>query len=161
MNYNDSQVLTYKFSKTIGQIIFNYNLILKRLDSDINWKPFCNCKQLGPFLNPTYKHAITGDLSIIKQDDLGIIMNKGDNFRLSHHLKPSSVLDGLENDFDLFIDKWCKKENKSKESFQSWKNLIISRIRNKIYSNLKIVTLKHYFIMRRLNKQLLIYRMNL
>ena len=44
-------------------------------------------------------------------------MNKGANFRLSHHLKPSS-----QNDFDLLIDKWCKKENKNKESFQSWKN---------------------------------------
>ena len=42
-------------------------------------------------------------------------MNKGANFRLSHHLKPSSILDSLENDFDLFIDKWCKKENKNKE----------------------------------------------
>ena len=72
-------------------------------------------------------------------------MNKGANFRLSHHLKPSSVLDGLENNFDLFIDKWCKKENKNKESFQSWKNLIISRIRNKIYSNLKNSNTKSLF----------------
>ena len=84
-------------------------------------------------------------MSIIKQDDLQIIMNKGDNFRCSHHLKPSNVLDGLENDFDLFIDKWCKKENKNKESFQSWKNLIISRIRNKIYSNLKNSNTKSLF----------------
>jgi len=43
LNYNHSPVLTYKFSKTIGQMIFNYNLILKRLESDINWKPVCNC----------------------------------------------------------------------------------------------------------------------
>ena len=77
LNYNDSPVLTYKFSKTIGQFIFNYNLIPKILDSDINWKPDCNCKQLGPFVNLNYKHVITGDLSIIKQDDLQIIMNKG------------------------------------------------------------------------------------
>ena len=47
LSYNDSPVLTYKFSKTIGETIFNYNLILKRLDSGINWKSVCNCKQLG------------------------------------------------------------------------------------------------------------------
>ena len=47
-------------------MIFNYNLILKRLDSDINWKPVRNCKQLGPFVNPTYKHVITGDLVYTK-----------------------------------------------------------------------------------------------
>ena len=63
LNYNDSQVSTYKFLKTIGQMIFNYNLILKRLDSDINWKPVCNCKQLGPFVNPTYQHVITVDFN--------------------------------------------------------------------------------------------------
>ena len=57
LNYNDIRVLTYKLSKTIGKIIFNYNLILKRLDSDINWKLVCNCKQLGPFVNLTYKHV--------------------------------------------------------------------------------------------------------
>ena len=72
-------------------------------------------------------------------------MNKGANFRLSHHLKPSSVLVGLENDFDLFIDKWCKKENKNKESFQSWKNLIICRIRKKLYSNSKNSNTKSLF----------------
>ena len=79
-------------------------------------------------MNPTYKHVMTGDLSVIKQDDLQIIMNKGANFHLSHRVKPSSILDSLENDFDLFIVKWCKKENKNKVHFQSWKNLIISRI---------------------------------
>ena len=77
LNYNDTPVLTYtNFQKTIGQMIFNYNLILKRLDSDMNWKPVCNYKQLGPFVNPTYQHVITGDLSIINQEDLQNIMNK-------------------------------------------------------------------------------------
>ena len=84
LNYNEPPVLTYKFSETIGQMIFNYNLILKRLDSDINWKPVCNCKQLGTFVNPTYQHVITGDLSIIKHEDLQNIINKGAKFRLSH-----------------------------------------------------------------------------
>ena len=72
---------------------------------------------------------------MIKQEDLQIIVNKGANFRLSHHLKPSSILNCLENNFDSYIDKWCEKEKKIK-SFQSWKNLIISRTRNKIYTNL-------------------------
>ena len=72
-------------------------------------------------------------------------MNERAKFRLSHHLKPSSILDSLENDFDLFIDKWCKKENKNKESFQSWKNLIFNRIRNKVYTNLKNSNTKPLF----------------
>ena len=76
LNYNDSPVLTEKFSKTIGETIFNYNLILKRLDSGINWKPVCNCKQLGPFVSPIYQHVVTEDMSIIKQDDLQMIICK-------------------------------------------------------------------------------------
>ena len=97
------------------------------------------------FIDLILMYVITGDLSIIKPDDVQIIMNKEANLRLSHHLKPSRILDSLENDFDLFIHKWCKKENKNKESFQSWKNLIISRIRNKIYSNLKNSNTKSLF----------------
>jgi len=60
-------------------------------------------------------------------------------------LRDRVILDGLKNDFDLFIDKLWKKENKNKESFQSWKNIIISKIRNKIYSNLKNINNKLLF----------------
>ena len=70
--------------------------------------------QLGGICKSTYQDIITRDLSIIKQDDLQNIMNKGDKFHLSHHLKPSSILGSLENDFDLFIEKWHKKENKER-----------------------------------------------
>ena len=61
-------------------------------------------------------------------------MNKGAKFCLSCPLNPSSIVGSLENDFDLFIDEWCKNKNKNKKSFQNWKNLIISRIHNKIYA---------------------------
>ena len=75
------------------------------MDSDINWKPVCNCKQLGPL---TYQHAITGDMSIIKQDDLQIIRNKGGHFRLSHHLKLSSIHSSLKNDLLSGVRKRIK-----------------------------------------------------
>jgi hypothetical protein len=44
------------------------------------------------------------------------------------------VLSGLNNDLDLFIGNWCKKEKINNNSFQNWKNLIINRVRNKIYN---------------------------
>jgi hypothetical protein len=55
-------------------------------------------------------------------------------FRLSNHLKPSNVLSGLNNDLELFIGNWWKKEKINKNSFQNWKNLIIYRVRNNIYN---------------------------
>jgi len=44
-NYKDSPILKYEFPKTIGQMTFNYNLILRKLDKESNWKPVCNCEQ--------------------------------------------------------------------------------------------------------------------
>ena len=80
LNYKDCPVLIHKFSKNFGQMIFDYNLMLKKLDSDINQKSVDNCKQLGPFLNPTFQYVIKEDSSIIKQEDLQNIMNKGAKF---------------------------------------------------------------------------------
>ena len=57
----------------------------------------------------------------------------GAKFRLSNHLKPSNLLRGLNNNLEIFIDNWCKKEKINKNSFQNWKNLIINKVRNKIY----------------------------
>ena len=79
LNNKNNPIITYKFSKTLGQMKFNYNLILKKFDKDGNWKPVCNCEQFLSFVNSTYKHIITGDLEIIKQLDLQSIMEMGLN----------------------------------------------------------------------------------
>jgi hypothetical protein len=135
LNYKNNPIITYKFSKMIGQMIFNYNLMLKNFDMNSNWKPACKCEKFLSFVNPTYKHFMTGDLAIIKQIDLQSIRKVGAKFHLSNHLKPSDVLSGFNCALDLFIGKWCKKEKINKNSFQNWKNLIITRARKKIHNN--------------------------
>ena len=131
--YNGSPILTYKFSKTIGQMIFNYNSILKKLDRGSNWKPVCNCEQFLPYVDQTYEHIVTGDLSIIKHRDLQNIMKMGAKFRLSYRIRPADILRGLKNDLNLFIDNWCKKEKITKDRFQNWINLILTSVRNSMY----------------------------
>ena len=110
---------------------YNYNLILTRFYKDSNWKPACNviiCKSI--------ENIITGESAILKQLNLQRIIKRGAKFRLSNHLKTSNFLSGFNDDLDLFIGKWCKKRRKLiKIVFRTGKNLIITRIRNKIYTN--------------------------
>jgi len=75
-------------------------------------------------------------LAIIKKLNLQRITKRGAKFCLSNYLKPTNFLSGLNNDLDLFIGMWFKKGRKLiKIVFRIWKNLIITRIRNKIYTN--------------------------
>ena len=45
-------------------------------------------------------------------------MNKGANFRLCHHLKPSSVLDGLEDDLIYLLISGVRNRMKIKRVFK-------------------------------------------
>ena len=64
--------LVYKFGKTIGSKILDYNEVLKGADvasyDDIT-QMSCDCDS-SPFRNSTFGHVITGDLDIIQDDKL-------------------------------------------------------------------------------------------
>jgi len=61
------------------------------------------------------------------------MMKIGSKFRLSRHIKPASIFNGLKNDSNLFIGKWCKKEKITTETFQDWMKLILTSARKNIY----------------------------
>ena len=111
-NFKNNRIITYKFSKTLGQMNFSYNLTLQKFYKDSNRKPACNCEQFLLFVNPTYENIIKVDLAIIKKLNLQRIIKRGAKFCLSNYLKPSNFLSGLNNDLDLFIGKWFKKGRK-------------------------------------------------
>ena len=45
LKYTDSIVVSYKFSKTIGQSLFNYNKVLREFSNEYSNTLVCDCKQ--------------------------------------------------------------------------------------------------------------------
>jgi hypothetical protein len=61
------------------------------------------------------------------------MMKMGPKFRLSYHIKPASILSGINYDINLLIGKWCKTKKITKESFLNWMKLILTSAPNNIF----------------------------
>ena len=105
LKYTDSIVVSYKFSKTIGQSLFNYNKVLREISNEYSNTLVCNCKHnpdLAPFIYKPHGHVHTGNYI----DD--IITPNVENFlEIAKHIYPTEIpLEQTHNDslYDTFLD---------------------------------------------------------
>ena len=72
LQYQDTPMVSFKYGKTIGQSIFNYNEVLSNLcEDDFNCE--CDCKTNNMYSNFVYKHhghVHTGNLELVKNSKL-------------------------------------------------------------------------------------------
>lgn len=73
---------TYKYSVTLRQRTFNYNNFAEYLSSNDNLHCFCNDPLYSQYVNSTHGHIITGNLNIVRNDSLRLLMNYGTMFRI-------------------------------------------------------------------------------
>ena len=84
LKYTDSIVASYKFTKTIGQSLFNYNKVLRKFSNEYSNTLVCDCKQnpnLAPFIYKPHGYVHTGKLNTIEHPGLRKLMQKGARFR--------------------------------------------------------------------------------
>ena len=63
-------LVSYSYTKSIANKIFNFKWITKDLDFDVGTNGMCcNCNQ-SEFIYTPMGHVITGNLNIIKNDEL-------------------------------------------------------------------------------------------
>ena len=55
---------TFKYPKSLGRIIFNYNSFSKKSSSS-DYSCHCNKTHVKKYINSDHGHIITGDLNII------------------------------------------------------------------------------------------------
>ena len=137
LKYTNSIVVSYKFSKTIGQSLFNYNKVLREFSNGCSNTLVCDCKQnpdLAPFIYKPHGHVHTGNLDIIEHPELRKIMQKGARFREIPNISHRNYIFQLCKSIDKFVIKWSKKEKVPISTFDDWSKLLKMFIKSKFKS---------------------------
>jgi len=124
----------YKYDLPLGRRICNYSNFLKNLDSSQIRSILdgsCSCTN-SPFLYPPRGHVLTGNLGIVADDDLRLLMSYGTKYREPVYLSASDLSNSLLRDVDNFIKNKSRKYKLQNNSFEDWKNNVNRIINNKI-----------------------------
>ena len=144
LKFIDKPLISYKFGKTIGQSLFNYNKVLNEISvSDIEHLT-CDCEKdeyLTPFVYEHHGHVHTGDLNIVKLPELRNIMKKGSRFRETPFISKHRYISEIYSHLDKFVHKWANKEGTCPSNFNKWVTLFKNIIRTKI-NKLEFVPIK-------------------
>ena len=124
----------YRYDIPIGRRILNYSSFLKKLDN-IQIKAImnkdCNCSH-SPYIYEPHGHVITGNLDIIPDDNLRLLLSYGTKFREPRYLSPLDLLSSLSNDIEEFIKKRSSKYKLQNTEFEEWRNEVKRVLKNKI-----------------------------
>ena len=116
--------LVYKFGKTIGSKILNYNEVLKGAGvasyDDITHMS-CDCDS-SPFKNSAFGHVITGDLNIIQDIKLRELCSFGTKFRENPLLDVNNIIKSVCKGFDNLKSRIARKFSVSAAGLRKWKD---------------------------------------
>ena len=113
----------YRYGKTIGSRILNYNKQLKNCGnlSYANISSMeCDCHS-SEFKNGHFGHVITGDLDIVQSLELRKLCSYGTKFRENPPLNVNSIKAQLKEEVRKLVDKMCRKYRKSRTCFKQWR----------------------------------------
>ena len=133
-------VMGYKYNPGIGSKIFNYKA---SLTPDVvtffeNNNFSCDCHN-SPFKNPDLNHVVTGNLDIIRNDKLKLLIKKGPKYRLPKRVNWIKNREIIVNFLNSYIKDWIKKENKlctsgnyDENLLSDWKAQVLEFVDNRI-----------------------------
>ena len=125
--------LVYKFGKTIGSKILNYNEVLRGVGvvshDDIS-QMSCDCPS-SPFKSNELGHIITGDLNIIEDEKLRELCSYGAKFRENPLLNINSIKASISKSFDN-LKRISRKFPGSAAYLRNWRESFINTFNNKL-----------------------------
>ena len=129
--------ISFKYSRTLGSIVFNYSQFCKNVRSEnINDYP-CSCDS-SPFKDVTHNHVITGNLEILDDDELKAIFKFGSKYRFIPKFDINKIKDEIKTSINNYILKISFKLNIHIGYFSEWKTLLLDLIYNSISSTSNI-----------------------
>ena len=85
-------------------------------------------------MNPHFGHVLTGDLRVVRNEELIRLMSKGAKFRECPDSSYDKILTSLFKDIDVYCDKWSFSESRETfaEELEPWKLKVKARIKQRI-----------------------------
>ena len=126
--------IVYKYGRSIGSKILNYNQVLKDMQ-DMSYEEIealeCNCAE-SELVNQHHGHIMTGDLQIIKDNDLRELCARGTKFREVPFLDCQKIKNNIRTNVDSLISKMVSKYKISRGSLKVWKADFLKLLDGKI-----------------------------
>ena len=126
-------IISYTYTKTIANKIFNFSLTLSDLDHHQfhNNPSQCECNTSSHLYQP-YGHVIIGDLSIIPNFKLRDLIAKGPKYRQPCKVDWDKNLLLLCEAVDQYALQWAKREIIELSLLSSWKEMVKRQIEERI-----------------------------
>ena len=126
--------LVFRYSKTIGSKILNYNSVLR--DSGVTCyndigRLTCDCDS-SPFKHSVLGHVTTGNLDIIEDCKLRELFSFGAKFRENPLLNLSKIKKDIARNIDNLKSKIARKFLISVSCFKNWKKCFLKNFNNKL-----------------------------
>ncbi len=126
--------IIYTRTSSIGSRIFNYkNVVLDLKPKEWCAKDHpCECSK-SPF-DPNHGHVMTGNLNIIANHKLRVLLSKGPSYREANDIDWGKVFVCIKKGISAYVKTWCNKESVDVRVLSEWKNRLLLEVRSKITS---------------------------
>lgn len=129
----DAPSLCYKYTKTIASKVFNHKQVCKEFDNSKGTATYpCECNLNSRFIHPQLGHVVTGDLSLVKNNQLRDIMKKGPKFREQNHINWKTNRKIILEAINSFILKWAKQESVDVSCLHEYRDKILHLVDSRI-----------------------------
>ena len=145
--YKESPCISYSYARSVASKIFNNKASLQQINSeDLSNNPTPCSRCDSEFLYALYGHIVTGDLSIVRNQNLKDVLRKGPKYR-------ELVLFSWHQNFDIIMDaceeyarRWAKKEDVEVDTLSEWVKSIASVLKRRIRRLKRSVNTRHQSI---------------
>ena len=129
-NYYSGPSVSFTYTKTIKSSIVNYVDAV----SDPNFTDFvCNCHNYpDKYIDSHHGHIYTGDIDLVKQDDLRFLLSKGLGYHEQQPPNKDKAFKAIISGVDAYIDSVSRKTGTSIQCFTAWKSVLIKKVKSKL-----------------------------
>ena len=121
-------VISKRLPPTIANTIFNFTKVAK--DMKTSGTKVCPCNGLFPKKYRSLGNCVyTGDISIVRHNDLRTILQYGANFRT--RVADPDLVTAIENGLNSFITVQSIKLGLDKSAFEAWKMMVLNTVRTR------------------------------
>ena len=123
--------ISYKYSQTIGSMIFNYAKFSKELLIENLEQYECECEN-NIFKDEFHNHIVTGTINVVEDSELINILKYGSECTLIPKLNIRNIFANINDRINVYIRRLSFNCNLNIGYFNEWKTKLLETIRNKI-----------------------------
>ena len=139
----NSPSLCYKYTNTIAAKKFNHKQMCLSFEQSKGLDSFiCECDMNPNFIHPNVGHIVTGNLDIVKNQQLRKLLIRGPKFREQNHINWKLNRKIIYDALNTFIVRWCKQENADIICLKDYQSEIMNLVDKRI-TNIKSTVKSH------------------